>query len=49
MTNAEMASELVISVRTVDHHVADVLMKMGVSTRRAAARRAAELLAESSA
>ena len=42
-TNAQIASELVISVRTVDSHVAAVLDKLGAATRRDAAARAAEL------
>jgi DNA-binding CsgD family transcriptional regulator/tetratricopeptide (TPR) repeat protein len=37
MTNGEIAARLVLSVRTVDHHVGAVLDKLGVSTRRAAA------------
>jgi DNA-binding CsgD family transcriptional regulator/tetratricopeptide (TPR) repeat protein len=37
LTNAEIASELVVSVRTVDHHVSAVLQKLGVASRRAAA------------
>ncbi|MDD7939129.1 AAA family ATPase [Actinomycetospora lutea] len=32
-TNAQIAAELVLSVRTVDHHVSAVLAKLGVSTR----------------
>lgn len=37
LTDAEIAAELVLSVRTVHHHVADVLDKLGVRSRRAAA------------
>ena len=37
LTDAEIAAELVLSVRTVHHHVADVLDKLGVPSRRAAA------------
>jgi ATP/maltotriose-dependent transcriptional regulator MalT len=36
LTNAQVAQRLVVSTRTVDHHVAAVLQKLGVATRREA-------------
>jgi DNA-binding CsgD family transcriptional regulator len=43
LTNAEIADELVVSLRTAEHHVAAVLAKLDAATRRDAARRAFEL------
>jgi DNA-binding NarL/FixJ family response regulator len=43
MTNAEIAHRMVVSVRTVDHHVTAVLTKLGVSSRRDVIHRATEL------
>jgi len=42
-TNAEIAAKLVLSTRTVDHHVSAVLAKLGAPTRGAAAAYAARL------
>jgi DNA-binding CsgD family transcriptional regulator len=41
-TNAEIADRLVVSPRTAEHHVAAVLAKLGVASRREAERRAVE-------
>jgi ATP/maltotriose-dependent transcriptional regulator MalT len=38
LTNAEIAARLVVSIRTVDHHVSAILAKLGVPNRRDAAR-----------
>jgi DNA-binding NarL/FixJ family response regulator len=37
LTNADIAERLVVSVRTVDHHVSAILQKLGVTNRRDAA------------
>ncbi|WP_166659787.1 AAA family ATPase [Actinomycetospora succinea] len=37
LTNAQIAARLVLSVRTVDHHVSAVLAKLGVASREEAA------------
>jgi DNA-binding CsgD family transcriptional regulator/tetratricopeptide (TPR) repeat protein len=42
-TNVQIADQLVLSVRTVDHHVAAILQRLGVTSRQDAARRAREL------
>ena len=42
-SNAEIAAQLVLSIRTVDHLVSAVLAKLGAPTRGAAAAHAARL------
>jgi DNA-binding CsgD family transcriptional regulator/tetratricopeptide (TPR) repeat protein len=42
-SNAEIAAKLVLSPRTIDHHVSAVLAKLGTPTRGAAAAHAARL------
>ncbi|HEY6665895.1 MAG TPA: AAA family ATPase [Propionibacteriaceae bacterium] len=43
LTNSEIATQLVLSVRTVDRHVAEILAKLGVTSRRQARTRAEAL------
>ncbi len=43
LTNEEIGARLVVSTRTVDHHVSAVLTKLGVGSRGAAAARARAL------
>jgi DNA-binding CsgD family transcriptional regulator/tetratricopeptide (TPR) repeat protein len=46
LTNAEIADRLVVSIRTVDHHVSAILHKLDVSSRQEAAERAVVILDE---
>ena len=42
MTNADIAEQLFVSPKTVDHHVSALLMKLEVSSRKEAAKVASE-------
>jgi LuxR family maltose regulon positive regulatory protein len=43
LTGPEIAAELVVSINTVRTHTKNIFMKLGVTSRRAAVRRAGEL------
>ena len=43
LTNAEIAAKLFVSDKTVEHHVSRILVKLGVASRREAARTARQL------
>ncbi|MEO7371814.1 MAG: AAA family ATPase [Ilumatobacteraceae bacterium] len=43
LRNSEIAEQLVVSAKTIDHHVSSILTKLGVSSRGAAAREAIRL------
>jgi DNA-binding NarL/FixJ family response regulator len=43
LRNADIAERLVVSPKTVDHHVSAILRKLGVPNRVAAAEEAARL------
>jgi DNA-binding NarL/FixJ family response regulator len=43
LRNAEIAQRLIVSQRTVDHHISSILRKLGVHTRGEAAAQAARL------
>ncbi|MDR7437637.1 MAG: LuxR C-terminal-related transcriptional regulator [Armatimonadota bacterium] len=43
LRNAEIATRMYVSVKTVDHHVSSVLAKLGVRSRAEVVREAARL------